>query len=110
VPNQSSYRSSMGRNAEVDLVRDELEPDGWLCGSRRHIPGPGDVLAVRTDRPPMLVEVKTTVRGPFRKFPPVDREELKRVAEEAGAQAWLAWRPYPSDPWRWIASGEWPEA
>jgi len=87
-----------------------LDGEGWLCGSRRHIPGAGDVLAVRAGNVPMLdfrrgativrpleaallIEVKSTAGGPYERFGPAERRDLIETAERCGAEAWLYWWP-----------------
>lgn len=112
----TAYRSQAGRDAEVQLIN-ELEDAGWVCGSRRHIPGPGDILAVlqlqgldgQGDGYDIrLIEVKTTARGPYKKMGPTERQALRDAAARIGATPWIAWRPYPSEPWRWLHEGLWP--
>jgi Holliday junction resolvase len=95
-----------GRDAEVVLAR-ELEGDGWLVGSRRHIGGAGDLLAVR-DRV-WLIEVKSTARSPWHAFPPADRRALLEAAARIGAVPWLAWRPPGVRVWTWLGRGDWPD-
>jgi hypothetical protein len=99
---------------------DVLSDEGWLPASRRHIPGPGDVLAIRIGLemligmvgryPPeaMLIEVKSTAGGPYERFGPLDRQVLLEAAERHGASAWLYWWPPRKDLQR-IPSSEWPE-
>lgn len=83
-----------------------LADEGWLCASRRHIGGAGDVLAVRKyrDEPPSedvyetpearLIEVKSTAGGPWERFGPEDRQALIKTAEQHGADPWLYhWPP-----------------
>jgi Holliday junction resolvase len=76
---------------------DLLASEGWLCASRRHIGGAGDVLAVTdsfTGWPQMLlIEVKSTARSPWVAFGPDDRQALVETAEKHGAEAWLYWWP-----------------
>lgn len=80
-----------------------LAEEGWLCASRRHIGGAGDVLAVQPD--PVvrscgllhlvswLIEVKSTTYGPWDTFRPADRQALVETADQHGAEAWLYWWP-----------------
>lgn len=90
-----------------------LEEDGWLVGSRRHIGGPGDLLAVaRAYNDGMhervrVIEVKATLR-PYSHFGPKDREALLRFAEENYAEAELAWWPPGSKTCQFIPSSDWP--
>lgn len=93
-------------------VMDTLASEGWLCGSRRHIGGAGDILAVRLyARGPALegrlIEVKSTAGGPYERFGPRDREALSDTAIKFGAEPWLAWWP-PRQKLRWIHASHWP--
>jgi Holliday junction resolvase len=85
-------QSRRGDQREVDVGK-VLGDRGWVVGSRRHIAGPGDLLAV-TYHDVLLAEVKTTARGPFEHFRPDDREALVDLAETIGATPCLAhWPP-----------------
>jgi hypothetical protein len=105
-----------------------LADEGWLCGSRRHIGGAGDILAVRPflDSSPladvlrpymdgagmtkaMLIEVKSTAGGPWERFGPQDRQGMVETAAAAGAEAWLYHWPARGK-LRRIPSSEWPKA
>ena len=97
-----------GRDAEVSLAN-ELAEAGWLVGSRRHITGPGDLLAVYPGRVPLLIEVKTTSYGPFDRFGPEARKALQTAAADSGALAILAWRKPGMPTWKMLAAGSWPE-
>lgn len=102
-------------------MRDKLEPRGWLCGSRRHMGGAGDILAVRFVREngmvhggracdwtrAILVEVKSTAAGPYEHFGPADRQAMLAAAGRCGAEAWLAWWP-ARKPLTWIPEHAWP--
>ena len=88
-------------NARELKVMEVLVTEGWLCASRRHIGGAGDILAVRYETPnpyvsetvAMLIEVKSTTRSPWVTFGPDDRHDLVETAESHGAAAWLYWWP-----------------
>jgi Holliday junction resolvase len=93
-------------NARELKVMAVLAEEGWLCASRRHIGGAGDVLAVRCqmqtlninghpiDAPEMmLIEVKSTSGGPWERFGPEDRRTLIKTAERHGAKPWLFYWP-----------------
>lgn len=95
-----------GRTRE-NAVGDVLIEQGWGIGSRRHIPGPGDWLAVRADRAPQLIEVKSTAGGPFERFGPSDRAELLAEAERIGAEPVIGWWP-PRGKLDWIKTDRWP--
>ena len=95
---------------------DVLAAEGWLCASRRHIGGAGDVLAVRAlvgglsgldHLDAMLIEVKSTARSPWVNFLPADRQAMVETAEKHGAEAWLYWWPPRRDLQR-IPASDWP--
>jgi gamma-glutamylcyclotransferase (GGCT)/AIG2-like uncharacterized protein YtfP len=96
-----------------------LAEEGWLCASRRHIGGAGDVLAVYSHIDPgpsvygrcdaMLIEVKSTSGGPWEHFGPADRRVLVETAERHGVEAWLYWWP-PRKSLQRIHSGDFPKA
>lgn len=105
-------RSPGAGNARELKVMDVLHQEGWLCASRRHIGGAGDILAVRlyADGPAVetrLVEVKSTTRNPWNDFGPGDRQVMVETAREFGAEPWLAWWP-PRQKLRWIHASHWP--
>ena len=105
-------RSPGAGNARELKVMAVLASEGWLCASRRHIGGAGDILAARQDRIIMhpgdpsetgagatlvhrllLIEVKSTTRNPWNDFGPADRQALVETAEKHGAVPWLYWWP-----------------
>jgi hypothetical protein len=97
-------------NARELKVMDLLATEGWLCASRRHIGGAGDILAVtnRTGWPEMqLIEVKSTTRSPWVNFLPIDRQAMVETAAQHGCEAWLYWWP-PRRGLQRIPASEWP--
>lgn len=105
-------RSPGAGNARELRVMDVLASEGWLCASRRHIGGAGDILAVRpyAGGPTLearLIEVKSTTYGPFDSFGPADRRALLDTAISCGAVPVLAWWP-PRRELRWIHATHWP--
>ena len=90
-----------------------LAEEGWLCASRRHIGGAGDILAVRMDRilrsAALLIEVKSTARSAWVSFGPADRQALIDTAIRYGAEPWLYWWPPRGDLQR-IPASEFPSA
>jgi len=94
-------RSPGAGNARELKVMAVLAEEGWLCASRRHIGGAGDILAIRHsdvelihDCWAILVEVKATAEVPWRStFGPADRQALVETAEKYGAVPWLYWWP-----------------
>lgn len=114
---------SRGHDRERDIC-ELLEAHGWVCvraaGSLGSIDVvaavdgqvgfvPGDVASPQTRflRSLLFIEVKSTAGGPFERFGPKDREELRAAASQAGAEAWLAWWP-PRGRLKWIGSDAWP--
>lgn len=89
--------SSKGTAAEL-RVASYLQARGWLVGSRRHIGGAGDLVAIRAEGERRLLEVKASSvkRGPFADFKPHDRKALLQTAKEFRAEPLLAWSPTPS--------------
>jgi Holliday junction resolvase len=108
-------------NARELKVMAVLAEEGWLCASRRHIGGAGDVLAIRyalnvssdgisatvIGVEAMLLEVKSTAGGPWERFGPDDRRDLIETAERHGAEPWLYWWP-PRRELQRIHSSEFP--
>lgn len=88
-------------------VRDWLTERDWVVVRAAGSLGGIDLVAMKAGHTPMLVEVKATAGGPYERFNPADRADLKKRAEWAGAEAWLAWWP-PRGKLRWIPSSEWP--
>ena len=104
-------------NARELKVMDLLATEGWLCASRRHIGGAGDILAVISHVDPgpgvcgrcdaVLIEVKSTTRSPWVNFLPADRQAMVETAAQYGCEAWLYWWPPRRDLQR-IPASEWP--
>jgi hypothetical protein len=92
-------------------VASRLRAHGYLIGSRRHEPGPGDILAVPLPDvgrrlEPLLVEVKGTAR-PYERFGPVERMMLAERAVAFGLRPALAWWP-AGGVLEWIGPDAWP--
>jgi len=90
-----------------------LEDLGYIVGSRRHIGGAGDLLAVREAIVwdcdfILLIEVKTST-SPFSSFPPADRTALLETARKYGCEPLLCWTPSASTIF-YIPEDEWPNA
>lgn len=96
-----------GRGRQRELAVAVLLRDaGFVTYRLAH--GAADVLALRHDHEPMLIQVKSTAAGPYEHFGPVDREELMKEARKAGAAAVLAWWPPHQKVPKWIDSADWP--
>lgn len=101
--------SVYGNTAEVKLAR-LLEADGNICGSRRNMPGAGDLLVVGpAGQFIQLIEVKRTKQIPWRStFGPAERQALLQTAAEYGARAAIVWWPdLKKDP-IWLYEEKWP--
>lgn len=87
-------------------VRKLLEDDGWwVCRAAGSL-GDADLVALRGPEK-RLIEVKSTMRGPYSGFGPEQRSELTYAAEIAGAEAWLCWWPPRKKP-AWYPENVWP--
>lgn len=84
-----------------------LRADGWTVVRAAGSLGVADLVAGKDGRT-MLVEVKSTARGPFEHFPPADRLALLEAAHAAGWEPWLCHWPAHGEQ-TWIAASEWPE-
>ena len=87
-------------------VADHLRSEDWVVTKGTSY-GVADLCALRSDRCPLLIEVKSTAGGPYKTFGPAARESMKAEAARAGAKAVLAWWP-PRGKLRLIGSEEWP--
>lgn len=85
-------RTSHKGNGFERQVAKQLEQDGWTVGSRRHIGGCGDLLAVKPGERPRLIECKRGAGSPYENFRTVDRNDMRDYAAERGLVAELAWR------------------
>jgi Holliday junction resolvase len=88
-------------------VRKILEEDGWIVVRAGASIGPADLLALKADYLPMMVQVKANKGYAFSSFGPGDRAALRRVASIAGAQPVLAHWP-PRGDLRYYNDDEWP--
>jgi len=88
-------------------VKARLESQDYVVVRAAGSLGPVDLVALRADKRPRLIEVKSTAGGPYERFGPADRAEMLLIAGLAGASAELAWWP-PRGQLHWIGSDEWP--
>jgi Holliday junction resolvase-like predicted endonuclease len=90
-------------------VSDYLREQGWCVGARRHLAGPGDLLAVHPDGRVWLVEVKSTAGGPYERFDPADRAAIRVEAARIRGVAVLVWWP-PRKDLTFLFPDAWPAA
>jgi len=98
--------SFKGNSFDVQVAR-QLEGEGYTVGSRRHIKGPGDLLAWREGEPARLIECKRGSGSPYANFRRADRAELREYARAHGLVAELAWRK-DRGKLEYIPDGAWP--
>jgi len=98
--------SNFGHQRERQ-VKKKLETDGWLVVRAAGSLGCADLVALKAEHHPMILEVKATARGPFAGFPPADRREFLEAANRAGAVGFLVWWPKYKQP-SWLSPSEWP--
>lgn len=99
--------SSRGPRREHQ-VANVLRREGWVVYRSSGSHGNADLVAMRAGFPPMLVQVKSSVR-PFEHFRPAERLALAHEAIAAGAVAHLCHWPANGQP-RWYGRHEWPRA
>jgi Holliday junction resolvase len=89
-------------------VRRYLEDRDYMVVRAAGSLGCADLIALRAYSPTLIVEVKSTHRGPFHSFGPADRADILAYAERAGATAVLAYWP-PRGKLRFIYEKDWPK-
>jgi Holliday junction resolvase len=97
-----------GHDRERDMAK-RLKADGYIVMRAAGSLGPIDVVAMRWDKVPQFLQIKSDVSSPYANFRPAERAELVEVAEQAGANAWLVWWPPDRRGPRWIAPSDWPQ-
>lgn len=101
-------RQSRGASRER-LVAEELRAEGYVVKGTGDAHGAIDLIALKEGHIPKVVQVKgNRDGGPFANFRPAERLQIAREAEDAGADAWLAYAPPDRLPTRWYAEDEWP--
>jgi Holliday junction resolvase len=101
-------RGGQAGRARERQVADKLRAQGWIVVKGTTY-GTADLVALKDGEKPRLIEVKSTVGGPFHSFGPSDRLKLALAAHMAGADAVLAWWP-PRGKMALIFEKEWPPA
>ncbi len=96
-----------GAARERDLVK-LLRADGYSVNRTPGSHGVADVIALKSRRGPLLVQLKTDRAGPFAHFGPKARAELLAEADKAGGTALLVhWPPDRKGP-RYLYEKDWP--
>ncbi len=95
-------------------VKAQLEAEGWVVVRSPASGSPVDLWAMRVQDGgyqagtwAMGLQIKANTGSPFKNFQPQERQELRDIAERAGATPWLVHWP-PHKPCRWIKPEEWP--
>jgi Holliday junction resolvase len=88
-------------------VRDMLRDDGWVVYRAAGSHGCADLVALRADMEPLLLQIKSDARNPFNHFGPEDRAALIAEGAKAGAGVVLVWWPPRCEP-TFIDSPQWP--
>lgn len=88
-------------------VKRLLEDDGWFVVKAGGSLGCADLVALKANEVPRLVQVKATESSPYSGFGPNERFQLKATALAAGGRAELCWWPSRRRP-RFIGPEEWP--
>jgi Holliday junction resolvase len=104
---EGAMRGKAAGSQRERAVRDLLIGRDWVAFRAPASLGCADVVAMRADHRPRLIEVKSTKGGPYERFGPKERARLSAAARVAGAEAFLAWWP-SRGPLRWIPEQEWP--
>jgi Holliday junction resolvase len=98
-------RYSRGADKERRLMA-RLETAGWIVYRSAGSHGAADLVALRRECRPLLVQVKGTAAGPFAMFGPEDRHDLCQEARFAGALPVLGWWP-PGGSVGWFIGPRW---
>lgn len=83
--------SHKGNSFDV-RVAEALQDQGWTVGSRRHISGPGDLLATKPGERGRLIECKRGAGSPYENFRREARHALRDYAADNDLVPELAWR------------------
>lgn len=88
-------------------VKKLLEDEGWFVVKVGGSLGCADLVALKAQYVPRLIQVKAQERTPWDGFGPEARLQMKTVALAAGAKAELCWWPSRKRP-VFIDSDDWP--
>ena len=94
-------------HARERKVAAQLGEDGWYVVRSAGSHGAADLIALKAERKPMMIQVKGVAAGPFTGFPPAERRELLEIARQSGALAFLVHWPKHGKA-KWYGVEEWP--
>ncbi len=100
--------SAVRKGIEGELyVAEWLTRRGWVVGSRRHIKGPGDLLAIHPDDGAVwLIEVKKA-KNLWQQFRRADRIAMQEMSLPEGTELWAV-NVLPKNELRWEPQCAWP--
>lgn len=88
-------------------VKKLLEDEGWYVVKAGGSLGCADLVALKANHAPRLLQVKGDERSPWTHMGPEARLQLRVTARAAGADAEVVWWPSRKQP-VWIPSSDWP--
>lgn len=88
-------------------VAARLTAESWYVMRAAGSHGEADLIALKAERRPMMLQIKGTAGGPFSGFPPAERAALLDAAQRAGAVPFLVHWPKRGKE-RWYGVDEWP--
>jgi len=92
-------------NAAENFIGKDLVAKGFIVGSRRHLKGPGDWLAVHPDGRIWLVEAKHC-KNLWENFRRDDRQAMRECLLPPHAERWVANRRGQSI--EYVPEADWP--
>jgi Holliday junction resolvase len=94
-------------HARERKVAARLTGENWWVMRSAGSKGAADLVCLKAERQPMMLQVKATAAGPFAGFGPSERQVLLAAAAQAGARCFVVWWPKRGKE-VWIAPDEWP--
>lgn len=85
----------------------KLSEDDWWCLRAAGSHGVADLICLKADRRPMMLEIKSNSGSPFAGFGPAKRRALLDAARKAGAMPFLVNWPKHKQP-VWYGVDQWP--
>lgn len=95
-------------HARERQVKKLLEAEGWLVVRAAGSLGPVDLVAMKGCWRPRVIEVKANEGSPWMNFRGPERDAMRQIAIDAGADAFLCHWPSRKEP-VWIPSSQWPK-